>query len=295
MTQQNALPYPPCEVCDCRDMIAVFQKGNDAYQKCPQCGLIRIYPQPSDDTLAAIYQGNYYQAWGENEDVYRQIKRMTFSRLLRLLPLETPQGKKLLDVGAATGLLMELAAEYGYDVFGVETAADGVAAIARKFGAHKVASGYFNQIDVASLGWNAQFDVVVMCDLFEHVRDPNQTLQLIYSLLKPEGVLLLYLPNTASFSCRMQQRGWEHFKTEHLYSFSTTNITRIIRKHHFAVVKAISFPKTLNIDYIMTVTEKMPSGITLKSQPLFSKIPQRLRRISLTVPIGQMAVVARKM
>lgn len=286
--------HPPCEICECRDMISLFHKGDDAYQQCPQCGLIRIYPQPTDDTLAAIYQGNYYQAWGENEDVYRQIKRMTFSSLLRLLPLKTPHGKKLLDVGAATGLLMELASEYGYDVFGVETAADGVAAIARKFGTHKVANGYFNQIDVAALGWNAQFDVVVMCDLFEHVRDPNQTLQLTYSLLKPEGALLLYLPNTASFSCRMQQRAWEHFKTEHLYSFSVTNITQIVRKHHFSVIKAISFPKSLNIEYIMAVTERIPSGITSKLQPLFIKIPQRLRRIPLTVPIGQMVVVARK-
>lgn len=294
MTQQNALPYPPCEVCDCRDMIAVFQKGNDAYQKCPQCGLIRIYPQPSDDTLAAIYQGNYYQAWGENEDVYRQIKRMTFSRLLRLLPLETPQGKKLLDVGAATGLLMELAAEYGYDVFGVETAADGVAAIARKFGAHKVASGYFNQIDVASLGWNAQFDVVVMCDLFEHVRDPNQTLQFACELLNPNGYILLYLPNTASFSCKILGKTWEYFSTEHLFSFSLPNIRQMLHKHDLDVITSISFPKCLNIDYAIAVTGRLTGGRASQVMPLFAKLPRRMRRIPLLVPVGQMAVVARK-
>jgi hypothetical protein len=44
-----------CEVCKSFQIRFLFKKDNYNYQKCQKCGLIRIYPQPTNEQLDAVY------------------------------------------------------------------------------------------------------------------------------------------------------------------------------------------------------------------------------------------------
>lgn len=44
------------------------------------------------------------------------------------------------------------------------------------------------------------FDVIVMADVLEHVRDERQTLDEVFRLLKPDGKLIITVPNRGLFS-----------------------------------------------------------------------------------------------
>ncbi|MDR1924504.1 MAG: hypothetical protein LBQ66_09015 [Planctomycetaceae bacterium] len=72
-----------CEVCSGSTFKSLFEKDNESYQQCVTCGLIRIYPQPSDERLNKIYNEDYPQIWGNDENVYRPLKeklnRMIFN------------------------------------------------------------------------------------------------------------------------------------------------------------------------------------------------------------------------
>ena len=54
-----------------------------------------------------------------------------------------------------------------------------------------------------SRGPDQFFDVALAADVLEHLRDPDRALQLIRSLVRPEGRLIVSLPNVAHASVRL--------------------------------------------------------------------------------------------
>src|SRR5256885_12100114 len=105
-----------CEVCSSPASQPLFDKLDHHFVRCDGCGLERISPQPSDETLAKIYGAHYYDSWGlhDNEDVVSALKKRTFGYVLGKLG-DVTTGAKLLDCGAATGFLLEVAKGLGYD------------------------------------------------------------------------------------------------------------------------------------------------------------------------------------
>jgi SAM-dependent methyltransferase len=206
---------------------------------------------------------------------------------------EKSRGGKLLDVGAATGILMEVAQEQGYESYGVEVASDGVETIKQKFGAERVFSGCFDQIDFTAAGMMGKFDIVTMIDTLEHVRDPNEALRKVYSLLKPKGYLLLYFPNTASWTARILGKRWNYYCPEHLFSFSQDCISQILLKHSFKVCRLEAAPKYLTIEYFNNVLERIPGSIGFL-RSFLAHSPSALKRIPIPLYVGQMKILAQK-
>lgn len=281
-----------CEVCNNKVLKHLFEKDGYQYERCENCGLIRIFPQPSDVALEAIYQNDYYGAWGKSEDVFRSLKRKTFASILNMIPEES-RGGRLLDVGAATGILMELARELNYAPYGVEVSREGASAISQKFGAERVFSGYLEQIDFTETDMLGTFNVVSMIDLLEHVRDPNEALRKAYSLLKPKGFLLLCLPDASSLTARVLGKRWNYYIPEHLFHFSYDCMSQILIKHGFKVVKQKAAPKYMTLDYIYSMNSAHPNGFDFL-RSLLALVPFSLKQITFPLYIGQMKILALK-
>lgn len=283
---------PPCEVCGRGSMLNLFAREGYYWEKCKNCGLIRINPQPTDGELEAIYQNGYHAKWGKTEDIFYSMKKKSFASLLNLISENCKKGK-LLDVGAATGILMEVAKEKGYDPYGIEAAKDGAAEIVRKFGPEHVVTGYFGEIDFNESNFLGTFNVVTMIDLFEHLRDPNKALCIVNALLEPGGFLLLLMPDTSSWTAKILGNQWNHFILEHLFYFSKGCIAEILRKHKFKVIEQKSRPKYYNITYLHNVLETHPGCMGFVSS-LLSLAPARLKTIAVPLYLGEMTVLAQK-
>jgi hypothetical protein len=63
-----------CEVCSSSTFKYLFKKDSESYQQCKSCGLVRIYPQPTNQRLDKIYNEEYPLIWGNDENVYRPLK-----------------------------------------------------------------------------------------------------------------------------------------------------------------------------------------------------------------------------
>jgi 2-polyprenyl-3-methyl-5-hydroxy-6-metoxy-1,4-benzoquinol methylase len=280
-----------CEVCGNASLVPIFEKAGHRYEKCRVCGLTRIHPQPTEQELEAIYQGGYYDFWG-GEKAFRSLKFRTFASVLNMLP-KTAQKGRLLDVGAATGILMELARELGYEAYGVEVARDGVSAIAEKFGRDHVFSGYFDRIDFGVTRSLGTFDVVSMIDLLEHVRDPNMTLHQANALLKSHGWLLLVLPDTSSWTAHILGKRWDHYNVEHLFSFSPAPLSRMLGRHGLQVRRLEPALKYLSLEYLQCHSRHYPGALKFLA-PLRAVTPRWFGRIPIPLYSGQMQVMAQK-
>jgi 2-polyprenyl-3-methyl-5-hydroxy-6-metoxy-1,4-benzoquinol methylase len=108
------------------------------------------------------------------------------------------QGRRLLDVGAADGLLSRRLSEHGWKVTGLE--ADPVAA--------KAGAAYCQRMIVADLDaglppLEGTFDTIVCADVLEHLRDPRAVLVALRKLLADEGAIVISIPNIAHLWMRL--------------------------------------------------------------------------------------------
>jgi 2-polyprenyl-3-methyl-5-hydroxy-6-metoxy-1,4-benzoquinol methylase len=298
------MKQPNCEVCSQTIFKELFEKDGQSYQKCTSCGLIRIYPQTSDEQLNEIYQHDYNQIWGNDESVYRNLKKHLNLKLLKpaidlvtnTITRERKKPIRLLDIGAATGMLMETAQELGCKVYGVEIGEKSVETLKNKFGNDNIVDGYFEQIDFESLGMYNSFDIISMVDLLEHVRDPNRTLEQANLLLRDSGIVVCYIPNTASLAARILGRNWELYCSMHLYSFSKQNLKMLFNKHGFEIISIKPSPRYLTVEYVRNfVKYQLKDGIAGKLLPIMNCIPHFLSRIIIPCYTGQVTVLARKL
>jgi len=291
------MPEDICPICGGSDFRFLFQKDGHGHERCAGCRLIRINPQPGDEELEAIYNNaktSYYESWGREEDVYARMKCLTFERLLAMLPPPGKQGLRLLDIGAATGILMRVAQAKGYEVYGIEASRPGAEAISRRFGPDRVFNGYFSE-DFSH--WpGLGFDVVCLVDLLEHIRRPDLVLAKIHRLLNDGGRLVICTMDASSFSAQLLGRHWPYYIPQHLYSFSMRNIRELLHNQGYALERLERAAKYLNLEYAVNGLKSCGQlKCLVKMLDLVRDLlPQSLRRRLVSLPVGQMALTAQK-
>src|SRR3989441_9122897 len=108
------------------------------------------------------------------------------------------RGRRLLDVGAADGLLSRLLTASGWKVTGLE--ADPVAAAA---GAPHCERMIVADLDAGLPPLEGEFDAIVCADVLEHLRDPAAALAALRRALAPDGEVVISIPNVAHLWMRL--------------------------------------------------------------------------------------------
>ncbi len=269
-----------------------MQKEEHTFTRCQQCSLERIDPQPTDATLAKIYGEHYYDAWGLQTDreSVEAIKRGTFERVLKGLG-DLPRGARVLDCGAATGFLMQVAQGMGWDPFGAELSEFGAGEIAKRFGKDHVHQG---QLEAAP--WSdGHFDAVTMCDYVEHVRDPEGTLRRVHCLLKKGGKVAITMPRVGSATYKAMGPRWTHYKIEHLYYFSVKNLGQLLGRIGFGDYTGRALVKTMNIRYMAHQFDVYPHPVlTPIVRGARAIVPGSIQRANFPIAMGELVAYATK-
>jgi 2-polyprenyl-3-methyl-5-hydroxy-6-metoxy-1,4-benzoquinol methylase len=109
--------------------------------------------------------------------------------------------KRVLEIGCASGYVTRALVAQGNTVVGVEI--DPEAAKTAAEHAERVVVGDLDDMDLdVELGGD-RFDVVVLGDVLEHLRDPLPVLRSARRLLVPKGFIVVSLPNIAHVDVRL--------------------------------------------------------------------------------------------
>ena len=221
--------------------------GDFAIQKCRQCGLARTDPRP--DNLLAWYPASYQQhvasdglttsvvAWAISRVASRRLPRTIRAALEWLIPDAAlgdplPPGARVLDVGAGNGTAVRALAAVGIDAHGIEPSADAVAA-ARSRGCTTVTQGTLDDTRLQPGDW----DVIRMSQVLEHVPSPRTTLETIRPALKPDGVVVIGVPNFASALRWLTGPSWDGLELpRHLHHFTPATLGMLLESTGFEVV-----------------------------------------------------------
>lgn len=284
-------PEPICPLCGGKGALPRFPGARLPVHRC-RCGMQFLHPQPTDGELKEIYRSDYYRGLGiaaESGQGPEAMKKETFRRQFRLLAGGREPGT-VLDVGCATGFFLEVAAEAGWEPYGVELSSF-AASVARECFGERVVNGTLEEAGYP----DAFFDAVTLFDLIEHVRDPRGFLAEVRRVLRPEGRLLLVTPDLSSLSARLMGRRWSHYHREHLHYFSQATLARLLAETGFTVELRRSAPKTLNLAYIFRQLRRHPGTLVPRLAALGDLVlPALPGGVNFRLHCGAMLVVTRR-
>jgi len=297
---KNARQIPDsCPVCggaaaECRQVV---RAGTVAV--CGLCGSWYRVPRPTAQELERIYDKDYYDSWGLDEDEASawMSKRATFGPLLhrvKELLINGDAGNagktRLLDVGAATGMLLRTAGELGWEVYATELNHYSADILRKCYGSERVFEG-----ELTRCGFERDFfDVIMMTDVIEHVVDVPATLQKAADLLRTGGIVCITTPCIDAVSRVLMGSHWLHFKQEHIQYFSRRGIEDSLCKAGFSDTVVSGHRKYLTFDYVRRQLQTYRHWLLTPTVWFAGRlIPHPLRCRPVGYRCGEMLVTAR--
>ena len=293
-TTPRPAPRSHCPICGSNQLFYSFSHQSYRVMRCADCATMFLNPQPSDEELATIYTGSYFLGH-ESEQGRRNTSEMkcaTAREYLTELARYTgaPSGR-LLEVGCGEGDFLSEAETAGYGVTGVEYSAAACATAGKRLQRGRVLEG---ELADAKLP-DSHFDVCVLNDVIEHVRDPLAFLREVRRVLRPEGALFIATPDLSSWSARVMKERWMEWKPEHLTYFNRDNIQTALLKAGFHDVLVQPGWKILSFDYVQAHFEKFPVPLFTRAFRLLGKIlPESARAKRRRIVASGMMVFGRK-
>ncbi len=217
-----------CALCGTADQRTWANLGDYTIVECTRCGLRWVNPRPMHPRADDTYDEGYYKAFYEGKDA---SKREYFSRrVLELVPM-VPDRPRLLDVGAGTGIFLEVAQAQGWQVEGVDPSAAACRVCRETLGV-EVWHGTIEDLSPS----DSRYDVITMWEVLEHTRDPLGTLHAAQELLVDGGLLALSVPNASGLVGVLRWRE-ELMPWYHLYHFTQSTLKALLRRAGFLPVR----------------------------------------------------------
>ncbi len=253
-----------CKICN-SDRIFKYHQASDGSQiyKCGDCKIQFLNPQYSDEFLLQFYAGYTRDQGSFDETLFK-----SHSECLLYLEKFKPFKGQLFDIGSGNGHLIQKAKERGWIPTGYDIDFDTVKEINRKSGVQMLC-GKFEKIEHKK----EEYDAVTMLHVFEHLKDPVQYLKIIHSVLKPEGILFIALPNihsrSALFKLFLEKTGIkkkniaDYYDTQHhLWYYTPDTIRYILETYGFEIkfIYSRSFPVIRKSKIMKTISEKYLSN-----------------------------------
>lgn len=203
------------------------------YRRCDECGMMVCDPMLSMGELAEYYAGIYYGRGGVKfpRCLGRILDRVSLGRADWVASRRS--AGRILDIGCGEGRFLRMMRKRGWEVHGTEL--DGPA----RDRAAQIAGCTMHRADPEQ--WEVPdnyFDVITLWHVLEHSPDPAGLLDACRRRLGGDGLLVIEVPNLASFQARLCGVWWFHLDPpRHLYQFTPRALAALLRASGFRVIR----------------------------------------------------------
>jgi 2-polyprenyl-3-methyl-5-hydroxy-6-metoxy-1,4-benzoquinol methylase len=257
--QMEALQCPVCgnkidkSSLHCRDYRVTGEVFNIC--TCANCSFAVTHTPPISAEIGKYYQTDDYVSHSETSrgivnKLYHIVRKKTVKDKLKLVNGLSKTRADLLDVGCGTGYFLYVCRQDGWRVEGVELSDS-----ARKKAEERIEQPVFPSTDALE-ATGKQFDVITLWHVFEHLYDVNASFAQLKRLLKPDGTLVLALPNRASADAGYYREYWAAYDVpRHLSHFTPQSIALLAEKHRMKIEKTL--PMKLDAYYVGMMSEEL--------------------------------------
>ncbi len=226
-----------CCICNTCEESKLFRKV-DKYTlyKCERCKIIYLdsgnfgmnpYSFYSDvkKNKDRAEKSIIYYSFPEMYKKYPNVFNYYFSKRINHIFNFIKNPKSILDIGCGYGLWLNFCKDKFEHVYGIDLNQEAV---------DYARISYNLKVDKLTLeelkNTGKKFDVITMCDVLEHIENPNLVLKNIYSLMHKKSILYIQVPDVIGFKIPF---GYNLLLPHHLWQFNKNTIIELLRKNNF--------------------------------------------------------------
>ena len=222
-----------CLVCDSAESNLLYGSAKDyvtderfSVRQCASCGL--VFTAPSPQVTNHYYPSTYRRYGGASMAL---LKWLYLRRARSWLRTFSGPGFAL-EVGCGNGWMLRAIKQRGWTVTGTERNFES-AAYAKSASEIPMFVG-----GLEALQAKPTFDLIFLFQVLEHLPDPLGTLKQCASLLKPNGRLIISVPNFESWQSQLFGPSWFHLDVpRHLTHFSAASLRDIALLADLTIMK----------------------------------------------------------
>jgi SAM-dependent methyltransferase len=222
-------------------------------QQSKKSGLVYLNPRPDQEEIHKYYESEAYDPFVSTaskptliQSIYENLRRWISLRTKARSVLDRAgfyenSRYRVLEIGCATGeFLVELqkvAKPTILRCMGVEPSELAAKFAGERYGLN-VLQGELLSVDIPE-----KMDLVLMWHSLEHIHRINDTLDKIYDILKPGGLLCVAMPNLKSSDAGFYGSDWVAYDApRHLYHFSPITFEKLLKRHNFSILDMTALP-----------------------------------------------------
>ncbi len=207
--------------------------------QCAECGFVTTDMDISAGELKKLYGEGYFKGEEYADYVFdREMTQKNFEKRLKevLRRVDSPNEKRLFEIGCAYGFFLDVARKYFKDVKGIDISEAAVSYAREELGLQAMAGDYMDY-DIQE-----KVDVICMWDTIEHLSRPDKYIEHAYEHLNRNGLICITTGDIGSLNARVRGAKWRQIHPPtHLHYFSTVTLQKLLEAKGFRV-KYISHP-----------------------------------------------------
>ncbi|QNF32675.1 class I SAM-dependent methyltransferase [Adhaeribacter swui] len=228
--------------------------------QCDNCGFKFTNPRPDEASIGQYYQSEEYishtnKATSITNQAYKLVRTYTIKQKVDLINRLSAKGA-ILDYGCGTGNFLAACKKNGWQVQGYEPSE-----LARAQAEELLTQKILNASIALETIPKESFQVITLWHVLEHIHTLNDTFKKLVQLTKPEGKLIIAVPNADSHDAQVYRENWAAYDVpRHLYHFNQATMKRFLKKHKIELTEVI--PMKFDAYYVSLLSEKYKSGNT---------------------------------
>ncbi|MEW7280476.1 class I SAM-dependent methyltransferase [Aquimarina sp. 2201CG1-2-11] len=234
---------------ECKDYTVSKDKFKLLYDA--EYDMLITVPKPSENDLGKYYESEDYISHTDAkrsifEKLYHSVKTYAIRKKVELLYSLDQKTGDLLDIGAGTGDFLSKAKSKGWNVTGIEPNES-----ARELAKQK---SVFLKDTTKNIP-DESFDIITMWHVLEHVPNVKEQIRELKRLLKPNGYVIIAVPNFKSYDANYYKSFWAAYDVpRHLTHFSKASIQKLFNEKNLALQKVL--PMRFDSYYVALLSEK---------------------------------------
>jgi len=251
-----------CPFCKSPDITSAFKctdhlVSGEVFEifKCPGCGFLFTQNHPDESESVRYYESEEYISHSDSHktvfDIVYQLARKVM--LIRKKKIVTKNWNRsrgiILDIGSGTGHFLNSMKKTGWQTEGVE-----INIKAREFARSLFNLNLLSPPEIHSLP-DKSFDCITLWHALEHFHEPSDYFNEIKRLLRPDGALIIAIPNNDSYDSMYYGSEWAAYDVpRHLWHFSPDIFSLFAEKYGFSVASRAYLP--FDVFYISILSER---------------------------------------
>lgn len=199
--------------------------------RCNTCSHVFCDPLPKD-----MYK--YYEDVVDEKYLTQRDDRLATAKKIIGVISKYKKNGKILDIGCATGDFLEVAKKAGFETYGLELSKWSV-----KIARNKGLNIYRESIKTHAKKNKSKYDIVTLWGVIEHFERPKEELEYINTLLKPNGIVVLWTGDVDSITSYIMGRNWWYWLGQHIQYFTRRSLKRLGKETGFTQIFSKTYPQ----------------------------------------------------